>query len=260
MNPYRLARRAAGRVLRSIPWVRRQMTISCDYEVVSVQEARRRQAKGWHSPRTIRRQETAYLALLGAMQAGNPRIDLRIAAEAVDHVGLQSPSLLEIGCGSGYYSEILAKLAHCNVRYTGLDYSRAAVARARRRYKETSFEVGDATALRFADCSFDIVFNGVSLMHILDYEKAVAEAARVAAKAVIFHSVPVFADHPVTHLHKYAYGSPVVEVVFNRPELVAIFARHGLRLVESWPTIEYDVSAVVGAHSHAETFLCEKMP
>jgi SAM-dependent methyltransferase len=234
------------------------MTISCDYEVISPEEARRRQARGWHSPRTIRRQEMAYLTLLADARSGNPRIDLRVAADAVDSVGLKAPSLLEIGCGSGYYSEILAQLARSDVRYTGLDYSKAAIARARLRYPDVDFEVGDATALRFSDRSFDIVFNGVSLMHILDYEKAIAEAARVAAKAAIFHSVPVFETAPVAHLHKYAYGSPVVEVVFNRRELISIFERHGLRLVKSWPTIEYDVSAVVGASSHAETFLCEK--
>jgi hypothetical protein len=29
-------------------------------------------------------------------------------------------------------------------------------------------------------------------------------------------------------------------------------------VVQSWPTIPYDVSAVTGAPSYAETFLCEK--
>jgi SAM-dependent methyltransferase len=259
MTPYRLARRLAGRLLRWIPWVRRQMMISCDYEVLSEQEARNRQAKGWHRRATIRRQEQAYLALLADMHSGHPRIDLRVAASAVDRVGLSAPSLLEIGCGSGYYSEILAKLTDCKVQYTGLDYSRAAIARARKRYQTTEFEVGDATALPYADRSFDIIFNGVSLMHILNYDRAISEGARVARKAAIFHSVPVFHNHPTTYLHKYAYGSPVVEIVFGRAELLASFERNGLKLVKSWPSIDYDVEPFVGAPSHAETFLCERM-
>jgi SAM-dependent methyltransferase len=235
------------------------MMISCDYEIVSEREAHRRQATGWHRPATVRRQEKAYLALLADMHSGHPRIDLRVAATAVDRVGLPALSLLEIGCGSAYYCEIFAKLAHCKVHYTGLDYSAAAIARARNRYRGNDFEVGDATHLPFADRSFDVVFNGVSLMHILDYDKAISESGRVARKAAIFHSVPVFDDHSTTYLHKYAYGSPVVEVVFNRGELLAAFARSGLVLRESWPSIEYDVSSVVGAASRAETFLCEKM-
>jgi ubiquinone/menaquinone biosynthesis C-methylase UbiE len=260
VNPYRLLRRTAGRLLRTIPWVRRQMSISCDYEVVSAAEARRRQARGWHRPITITRQDRAYQTLLNAMHQGAPRVDLRIAAEAVDRVGLAVPTLLEIGCGSGYYSEILDCLAKSGVVYNGVDYSAAAIKRAVTRYPGGHFTVGDATVLAFPDQSFDIAFNGVSLMHILDYEKAISESARVARKAVIFHSTPVFANHPTTHLHKYAYGAPVVEMVFNRDELIACFGKSGLRLVESWRTIDYDVSAVTGASSHAETFLCEKMP
>ena len=258
MTPYRLLRRTVGRILRAIPWTRRQMNISCDYEVITAQEARKRQAKGWHRPLTVYRQDRAYQDLLDEMHRGNPRIDLRIAAQAVDWAKIAAPSLLEIGSGSGYYKEILETLAESRVGYTGIDYSRAAVKRAQKKYPGGRFAVGDATALQFPDRSFDIAFNGVSLMHILDYERAIAETARVARKAAIFHSAPVFTDHATVYLHKYAYGAPVVEMVFNRDELIACFARAGLRLVQSWRTIDYDVSAVTGAASHAETFFCEK--
>ncbi|HWU56065.1 MAG TPA: class I SAM-dependent methyltransferase [Rhizomicrobium sp.] len=234
------------------------MSISCDYEVVSADEARRRQAGGWHRPITIYRQDRAYQSLLDDMRRGYPRIDLATAAKAVDRAGIPTPSILEIGCGSGYYSEILETLAASRIDYSGIDYSAAAVKRAQKRYPGGRFAIGDATALAFPGQSFDIAFNGVSLMHILDYEKAIAESARVARKAVIFHSTPVFGSHPTTYLHKYAYGAPVVEIVFNRDALIACFERSGLRLVESWRTIDYDVSAVTGALSHAETFYCEK--
>jgi len=258
MTPHRLLRRTVGRLFRAIPWVRRQMSISCDYEIVDAAEAHRRQARGWHRSLTIRRQDRAYQNLLDQMRFGDPRIDLRIAAEAVDRAGVAAPSLLEIGCGSGYYSEILETLARSRISYTGIDYSAAAIKHAKKRYPGGRFFQGDATALAFPDQSFDITFNGVSLMHILNYEKAVSESARVARKAAIFHSAPVFVDHDTVYLHKYAYGAPVVEMVFNRDELIACFAKAGLRLVQSWRTIDYDVSAVTGAASHAETFFCEK--
>src|SRR6478609_1163435 len=79
MNPYRLARRAAGRILRSIPWTRRWLMLSPDYTVLTMEEARRRQQDGWHSRRVAARQDTAYRSLLEAMHAGNPRIDLSVA-------------------------------------------------------------------------------------------------------------------------------------------------------------------------------------
>jgi ubiquinone/menaquinone biosynthesis C-methylase UbiE len=192
------------------------------------------------------------------MRAGHPRRDLVVAAKAVDLVGIDAPSLVEIGCGSGYYSDVFATLAKSRIAYTGIDYSAAAVKLARRRYPNGQFLIGDATALAFPDQSFDISFNGVSLMHILDYEKAIAESARVARNAAIFHSTPVFKNHPTTYLHKYAYGSPVIEVVFNRDELIACFERSGLRLTRCSRTLDYNVGAITGAPSHAETFLCEK--
>jgi ubiquinone/menaquinone biosynthesis C-methylase UbiE len=258
MSPYRLARRFAGKILRKFPWARRNILHLPDYRIVSLEEARNCQKVAWHNPRAARLQDRAYRDLIEKMHAGSPRIDLSVAAMAVDQVGLGQASLLEIGCGSGYYSEILPALADSRIDYTGIDYSSAMIAQAQGRYPGVRFEIGDATALRFGDKSFDIVFNGVSLMHILDYEKAIAESARVARAAVIFHSTPVFPSHPTTFLHKYAYGGPMVEAVFNRQELLDMFAFHGLHVRESWHTIDYDVGMVTGSPSHAETFLCEK--
>jgi hypothetical protein len=48
-------------------------------------------------------------------------------------------------------------------------WSDAMIARARLHYPSTAFEVADATALPYTDGAFDIVFNGVSLMHIVEY-------------------------------------------------------------------------------------------
>ena len=126
------------------------------------------------------RQERAYLALIGDMKNGEPRLDFTVAAEAVMATGIAAPRLLEVGCGSGYYSEVFADLVPGGVGYTGIDYSEAMIARARARYPSTAFEVADATRLPYPDDAFDIVFNGVSLMHIIDYQAAIREAARVA--------------------------------------------------------------------------------
>jgi ubiquinone/menaquinone biosynthesis C-methylase UbiE len=256
VNPYRLARRVAGRLLRALPWTRRIMVASCDYRVVTEAQARVHRGGGWHAGSTVQRQERAYDYLLAQMQDGAPRNDLTVAAQAVDALALPAPRLLEIGCGSGYYVEVFEALCKSKVRYTGLDYSQAMVARAKTRYPGATFVQGDATALDFPDGAFDIVFNGVSLMHILDFEKAIAEAARVSAKGTIFHSVPLLERHPTVYLTKYAYGAPVVEVIFNRAHLLNMFARHRLTVQQSWFSEDYDLAAVVGENSRAETFLC----
>jgi ubiquinone/menaquinone biosynthesis C-methylase UbiE len=251
------ARHLAGRMARTIPWLRRQLAVSTDYLLISEAEARRVRSGGWLSSMTARRQERAYTKLLEEMKAGSPRVDLTVAAQAIDALNLHSLSLLEIGCGSGYYCEVFATLAKSMVRYTGIDYSPAMIKRAKYRYPDGNFVLGDATRMSaFEDGSFDVAFNGVSLMHVLDYERAIAESARVAKRACIFHSVPVFPSHPTVHIHKYAYGSPVVEIVFSRADLLECFARNGLSLARSWRSIPYDVTAIASAPSHSETFLC----
>jgi ubiquinone/menaquinone biosynthesis C-methylase UbiE len=256
MNPYRLARRAAGLVLRALPWTRRMLVASCDYRIVTHAQARAHRGGGWHFTSTVRRQEQAYDLLLAEMRGGRARNDLTVAAQAIDTLELESPTLLEIGCGSGYYVEVFEALCRSRVGYTGLDYSPAMVERAMRRYPQANFVTGDATKLDFPDKAFDIVFNGVSLMHILDFEQAIAEAARVAAKGVIFHSVPLLEQHETVYLTKYAYGAPVVEVIFNRAHLLGMFVRHGLAVQQSWFSEDYDVAGVVGEASRAESFLC----
>jgi SAM-dependent methyltransferase len=190
------------------------------------------------------------------MHAGAPRIDLSIVARAVDALELPQASLLEIGCGSGYYSEILSRLPKTRIDYTGVDYSPAMIERAKERYPGGTFRQMDATKLDFADASFDIAFNGVSLMHVPDWRRAVAEGRRVARRACIFHTVPMFAERDTAYIRKYAYGAPVEEMVFNRNELLRSFADAGLRVAQTWTSLPYDVYAVAGEPSFTETFLC----
>ncbi len=246
------------RVVQATPILRRHILTSTDYQVLSgIAEARSAMASsdGWLAARTVARQERAYQGLIAAMKAGEPRLDFTIAAEAVAATGIANPLLIEVGCGSGYYSEVFATLVPEGVRYTGIDYSEAMIARACANYPSAAFEAADATRLPFPDNAFDIVFNGVSLMHIINYRAAIGEAARVAARYCIFHSVPVFYDHHTTYLRKYAYGAPVVEIVFGKQELMSICLDAGLRLEREWSSIPYDLFEPTGHHSASKTYL-----
>jgi SAM-dependent methyltransferase len=259
----RIVRQIGKRVVKATPILRRHILASTDYRVLSgVEEARSMTASsaGWLAARTMRRQGRAYRGLIAAMKRGDPRLDFKVAAEAVAATGIAHPRVIEVGCGSGYYSEVFATLLPGGVQYTGIDYSDAMIARARAQYPATAFDVADATRLPCADGAFDIVFNGVSLMHIVEYPAAIREAARVAARYCVFHSVPVFDDYRTTYLRKYAYGAPVVEVVFGKQELMSLCRAAGLRLEREWPGIPYDVSEVTGHHSTTETYLFSKTP
>jgi SAM-dependent methyltransferase len=257
----RIVRQIGKRIVTAAPVLRRQILSSTDYRVLDgMEEARSVTASspGWLAARTVARQERAYRGLIAALERGQPRLDFKVAAEAIAKTDIANPRMLEVGCGSGYYSEVFAKLLADRVEYTGIDYSGAMIARARAHYPSTAFDVADATRLPYADRAFDIVFNGVSLMHIVDYQAAIREGARVASRYCIFHTVPVFDDYRTTFLRKYAYGAPVVEIIFNKQELMLLCEDAGLRMEREWPCIPYDVHEVTGHHSMTETYLFSK--
>ena len=253
----RKIRRLGGGILRRMPVVRRLVFASTDYRILTREEAivAQRSSGGWLRGITARRQQRAYDALLGQMRAGDVRVDLNVAAEAVRATGVANPAILEVGCGGGYYTAVFETLLQMPFDYTGIDYSAAMVEVARNTFPDRRFETADATALPFEDGAFDIGFNGVSLLHILDFREAVAELRRVSRSHCIYHSVPVFADRPTTYLGKFAYGSPVVEVVFNRAELLDLFDANGLDVVQRWDSVPYDVHPATPEHSACETYL-----
>jgi ubiquinone/menaquinone biosynthesis C-methylase UbiE len=90
--------------------------------------------------------------------------------------------VLEIGCGSG---AMAAEVLHGfpNVRLTATDYDESMVQVAERRLSEFGpraiVRQADATALPFPNASFDAVVSFIMLHHVLKWEQAFAEAARV---------------------------------------------------------------------------------
>jgi SAM-dependent methyltransferase len=253
-----IVKQIGKKIVKASPVLRRNIMSSSDHRVLSgIDEARLLSASstGWLAARTVARQERAYRGLLADMKRGEPRIDFKVAAEAIMATGIINPSVIEVGCGSGYYSEVLATLLPGAINYRGIDYSQAMVARARVHYPSRVFEVADATRLPYADRTFDIVFNGVSLMHIVDFPAVIREAARVAKRYCLFHGVPVFLNHRTTFLTKYAYGALVVEIIFGKQELMSLCADAGLRLEREWPGIPYDVFDATRHHSVTETYL-----
>jgi SAM-dependent methyltransferase len=238
--------------------VRRHALASADYRVLNgPDEARLRsgESAGWLSYRTALRQDRAFRRLIKATKRGQARIDIAIAAEAVAATEITNARLIEVGCGGGYYSEAFDHLLPDKLQYTGADYSEASIRCAKRHYQMSSFCVADATRLPFADSAFDIVFNGAALMHMVDHEAAICEAARISCGYCIFHNVPIFRGHQTTYLRKYAYGAPVIEIVFCEEELISMCKSAGLHLVRQWTGLPYDVSHATGHASCAETFL-----
>jgi SAM-dependent methyltransferase len=161
---------------------------------------------------------------------GSPPAHFQAFAEAVRATGLADGRLLEVGCASGYYEEVLRLLVGNRFSYTGLDYSMALLWLGRHEYPAVAFSGGDAKQLPFGDAAFDVVVSGGVILHVPDYEAAISEAARVARSWVVFHRTPVWKG-ATRFFTKNAYGVECVEVEFGEKELVRLFEEASLKLV-----------------------------
>ena len=89
-------------------------------------------------------------------------------------------SILDVGCGTGYFSRRLVQDGH---RVVGVDLDPAAAAYARAsRTPPLSAVVANMTALPFADRSFDCVIAVTSLCFVADETQALKEILRVARR------------------------------------------------------------------------------
>ena len=90
---------------------------------------------------------------------------------------LSELSLLDVGCGNGFFTYYLEKLLDA----TGLDFSESMLSMNPCRKKVCGY----ATNLPFRDNSFDVVFCSNLLHHIEDTDIAVSEMKRVSKGYVI---------------------------------------------------------------------------
>lgn len=101
----------------------------------------------------------------------------RLVSEFVELVNpVEGEKLLDVGCGTGAFVQQLKELALC---VTGIDLSFNCVSLALAESGPSSWMVGDAEHLPFADNEFDIItFSGI-LHHLPNPGKAMAESLRV---------------------------------------------------------------------------------
>jgi ubiquinone/menaquinone biosynthesis C-methylase UbiE len=212
---------------------------------------------GWQDPSVTGKQHKAFSPLLKQMHNGKPREDFAALADAVKMTGIANPFIIEVGCGSGWNSEVLSCLLRHPVHYIGVDYSLSMTAWGKKSYPYVPFVVGDATNLPFQDGICDILLSGTVLMHLSGYRKAISESRRLAKKWCIFHTVPVMKKRATTKLSKYAYGKPVVEVIFNEGELLDLIRQNGLAVRYSFDSIPYDLRSILQEPTLNKTYVCE---
>jgi ubiquinone/menaquinone biosynthesis C-methylase UbiE len=107
----------------------------------------------------------------------------RIAAD-IASVSPQGAKVLEVGCGPGRLSILLAR--DHGLEVTGLDLDPAMIERAKANARHSvndgdrpSFLVGDVSSMAFPDGSFDLVVSTLSMHHWAEPSAGLDEIARV---------------------------------------------------------------------------------
>ncbi len=140
-------------------------------------------------------------------------------------------TVLEIGCGRGVGTEIIferfgAKKVHA------FDLDPEMVKLARRRlsaYREDqlTLSVGDATAIEADEASFDTVFDFGIIHHVPDWQRAVAEVARVLRPGGRFFFEEVTKQALDRAVYRRLFAHPA-ENRFGRDEFVGELEGRGI--------------------------------
>jgi len=155
-----------------------------------------------------------------------------------EETGWTSATLLDIACGSAYYSEVIEFLSPGWVDYMGIDYNPGMVALAHKYYPGVQVEQGDILDIQSKSDAFDIVLSGATIGHVYDWPGAVRELARVTKTWLILHRTPVWVDKDgiTEQIVRRDYGADVIVTRFRRWDLVDRVTSLGMELIEAYET------------------------
>jgi SAM-dependent methyltransferase len=210
--------------------------ISCGYEEIESSAISAEMEEAWQSDTIPAKQRALVEHQLADMYRGNIAVPFQVIKDILNPIVFPRCPILEIGCASGYYYEIMEYLLKTPLSYTGVDYSWPLVAMARDYYDKPSFIAADGGILPFRSGGFPIVISSCILLHVADYGQHIKETARVSEKYVVAHRTPVCRKRPTRRYRKQAYGVETLEIVFHEEELLSLFAENGLKQINR---IEY---------------------
>ena len=140
------------------------------------------------------------LAATAVYDVFTPATNERIVGACLDFAGLKGPArLLDLGCGSGVFTNILARRGFEAI---GVDISEAMIKRAKQTYPRLAFEVGDAERLGFANETFDGVLLSGLIHHFPDPSACLSEVHRILKQDAPFAAFDPNRQNPFMYLYR----------------------------------------------------------
>lgn len=163
---------------------------------------------------------------------------------------LDGKDVLEIGCGRGVGIEIILQRFGAG-RVTGIDLDPRMVDLSKKRFSgypagQVSLSVGEATAIHSPDRTFDAVFDFGIIHHVVDWQKALAEVARVLKPGGLFFFEEVTKEALDRWIYRTFLDHPT-ENRFGVQDFVSELERQGIKMVNQPENIlSRDIFAGVG--------------
>ncbi len=238
--------------------------ISTDHTLIKKSDITASLRHGWLDKEIPRKQRALVQQELAQMYKGNMPLPYKIAAEAFQEIAFNGINVLEIGCSSGYYSEVLEYSTGKNINYIGADISPDFIKMAENYYPKCEFIVADGASLPFANEQFDAVFSAGVLQYSTEYSSQIAETCRVAKTWVLAHRTPLCLNRQTQYIKKKAYSIEIMELLFNEKEFVNEFINHGfilknaLTIAENMQSDYVEKTFIFYRNSHDDIILSNK--
>jgi SAM-dependent methyltransferase len=172
------------------------------------------------------------------MKLGNAPGLFRIIKDVFNNID-EKPGykLLDIGCTSGYYFEIINFYFPTIFKYSGCDYNPESVKLAKQYYPTANFFVDDLTKLSINDNEYDITFLSGVIEHVPEYIKGLNELCRVTKKYIVLHRIWL-QDGPTTCSKGTQFFVPVIRNHYNKRDFFDILKKQSF--IPIWESTMYD--------------------
>ena len=163
------------------------------------------------------------------LKKNNPAPVFKIVESVFKQIEENGLSLLDVGCTSGYYYEVINHYHAGKFKYTGCDYNKSSIDLAKQYYPSVDFFTEDVTNLSFSDRQFDISFLSGVIEHVPNHVQGLEQLCRVTDKYIVLHRI--FLTEEETFCTKGTqYFVPVIRYTYNKKNFFDILSDNGFQV------------------------------
>jgi SAM-dependent methyltransferase len=197
---------------------------------------RRRHRDSWRSPEVA-----AQMSTLAASELRDPdRVaPYRTFLESVETLLSEFPvpqpaALLDVGCGTGHYSELLERAFPGRFTYRGCDYSAAMIEEARRLWPERDFFRCDPFSEPAALEGYDVLLASALIDVLPEYDRPLEVLLAASAPYVLVHRQRITPGRSRVEVSPGYSGQTTYRVLLNLDDLSRTAARLGRVVARSF--------------------------